>query len=120
MPQEPIRVLSLSPDPRILALRHKVLSKAGFVVSSPSTARQILAEIEQHQFDVLVVGHRWPTVAMQELTEEFKRRNPTGCVVGITALPWMEQLPMADITVYAADGPDTLIEAIRKCKSSSQ
>ena len=118
MPNYRIRVLSASPDATLRSLRAAVLSQAGFLVSSPPTKSEILLEIKQKHFDVLVLGHRWPTLAMQELAEAFKRRNPRSCVIVLTASPWSKP-PVADLTVYAAEGPDAVVAAIKACVLTS-
>ena len=110
-----IRVLAPSPDPELLRLRREMLIQAGFRVTSPPSEKEILAQIEHHHFDVLLLCHRWPALAMQELAEIFKRRNPEGCIIAIAAAFWRDELPMADLTVFAADGPQALIAAIKKC-----
>lgn len=53
------RILSVSCNPRLLAARHNVLERAGFIATSVATTFGALDLLEHHEFSAVVLGHEF-------------------------------------------------------------
>jgi hypothetical protein len=93
-----------------------VLQLAGFEVIRPETKADCMAALASLPFACLLICHSISPDSAREITAEFKRRNPHGCLVAVLATPWARSAYSADFNISGTDGPDVLVETVRSCQ----
>ncbi len=106
-------VLSVGILPELVSLRHAVLEGAGFQVFSTSKAEEALLRIENGNCGVLLLCYSLADDMLRRLATQFRKSCPDGRIVAITNRPVVIPPIHADAFVYAVDGPDALIAAVR-------
>ena len=107
-----LKVLSLGTDAELLWLRDAVLRYEGFDVDTTLDLKEALDRIKQRDCGVLLLCYSLPLLARKRLAETFRVNCPNGRIVTITNEK--SEPEFSDVFVYGVDGPETLIEAIRK------
>ena len=105
-------MLSLGTDPEILWLRDAVLRSAGFEVLTTLDFKEGLLILERGYCDVMLLCYSLPLLARKRLAETFRAKCPQGRIVTLTNE--REEPEFTDVVVYGMEGPEALIEAIRK------
>lgn len=107
------KVISVGTDRELLWLRNAALKSAGFDVESAEHHDHALAAIQRGDCVTLLVCYSLTDPIRQVLAEEFRKHCPDGRIVEITNRR-MEKSHFADTFVYGLEGPEALIEAIRR------
>jgi DNA-binding response OmpR family regulator len=108
-----MKILSLSLDPELSALRHAILTRAGHVVTSLTSEKAALqAAQSDERHDVALFCHRFPAATIRQMTRLLREHHPDTSVVYIVHLygEWPEV--EADRYVVGADGPDALLRVL--------
>ena len=82
-----------------------------FTTTDPQEAQ---AAIESGSCRVLLICYSLPSVWRQRLLRVFRKHSPTGRVIAITDLPVVEPPKDVDALIYGVDGPEVLIDAVRR------
>jgi CheY-like chemotaxis protein len=110
------RVLSISYDSSLLATRQWILETAGYEVSSALGFAEALDVCKTRQdFDLVLMGHSMPQKDKVALFEALKAHCKAPL---LTILRQGESMPQANYAVNANDGPEALLEAVKKALES--
>jgi DNA-binding NtrC family response regulator len=107
------KIISVGTDPELLWLRNAVLKSAGFEVATTERHDQALTLIQGGACGTLLMCYSLALRTRQLLAEAFRKHCPDGRIVAITNQR-LEKPDFADIFVYGVDGPEALIDAIRR------
>lgn len=110
-------VLSFSPDPDSLVWREAALRNAGFEVISVKTESHACFEIEMGRCGVLLVSSAARAGTIQDLTNLFRRRCPTGTIVFVTNRT-DASAPEVDYVVSDSAGPEAIVQVLRSALRS--
>jgi|SRR5215469_4026907 len=108
-----LKVISVGSDPELLWLRNAALKSAGFDVESAEHHDHALAAIQRGHCGTLLICYSLKEPIRQALADAFRKHCPEGRIVEITN-ERMEKSDFADTFVYGVEGPEALIEAIRR------
>jgi hypothetical protein len=75
------KVLSFSPDPRVLQSRESALRNSGFDVTSVGSESQARFEIEMGRCGVLLICFRVPEPQLKDLSKLFRKNCPDGHII---------------------------------------
>jgi DNA-binding NtrC family response regulator len=106
-------VISTGSDSELLWLRNAVLRSAGFTVFTTESEKQALEIIGEGKCGVLLLCFSLSEAAKKRLSNAFRKRCPLGRVVLVGNKATDERADFADAIVYAIDGPEALIAAVR-------
>ena len=113
-----VSVLCVSRFRELALLRQRVLELEGFEVIRPETKAECMAAIASARFDCLLICHSISADSAREVMDEFRRRNPRGCLIAILASPWARGAYQVDVSISGTDGPDVLVETVRNCEQA--
>ncbi len=105
------KVLSVSFDKTVSDSRCAILRQGGYAVTAITSAEEALQLLATEQFDLVVIGHRFPKTNKQELAAQARQQwhTPVLLVCGASA----ETDILADARVYALEGAEGLLAAVR-------
>jgi len=107
------KIVSVGAYPELLWLREAVLKNAGFDVLSTTDENVALLRIRDGHCGVLLMCYSLPIQLRGQLSAMFRQHCPQGKIVLISNQV-VEKMPFADEVVYGVDGPEVLIDAVRK------
>jgi DNA-binding NtrC family response regulator len=107
-------VISVGSLSRLLALRAALLHSAGCAVFTTTDPQEAQAAIENGSCRVLLMCYSLPSEWRQRLLTVFRKHSPTGRVIAITDMPVVEPPKDVDELIYGVDGPEVLIDAVRR------
>jgi DNA-binding NarL/FixJ family response regulator len=107
-------VISVGSLSRLLALRAALLHSAGRAVFTTTDPQEAAAAIESGSCRVLLICYSLPSEWRQRLLRVFRKHSPAGRVIAITDLPVVEPPKDVDEMIYGVDGPEVLIDAVRR------
>lgn len=108
-----MKILSVTLDPELSALRHAILTGAGHVVTSLTSEKEALQAAQSPDcHDIALFCHRFPDAAIRQTTRLLRQHHPDTSVIYIVHLygEWPEV--EADRYVVGADGPDALLRVL--------
>jgi DNA-binding response OmpR family regulator len=104
-------ILCISYEPALGQTRQWLLEKAGFSVTSALGLTEAVSQCRKAAFDLVLIGHSIPKGDRMALVIEIRKRKKSR-IVSIH-LHTEDPLPGMDGSVDAADGPETLLAAVR-------
>ena len=107
------KVVSVGANPELLWLRHAVLKSAGFRVHTTESEKDATEVMQNGDCGVLLLCYSLAFEARKRLAENFKRYCPTSRIVAITN-ERLEEPDFAHAFVYGFEGPEVLIDALRR------
>ena len=107
-------VISVGSLSRLLVLRAALLHSAGCVVFTTTDPEEAEAAIKTGGCGVLLLCYSVPNEWRERLLRAFRKHSPTGRIIAITDLPVLEAPKDVDELVYGVDGPEILINAVRR------
>ena len=113
MSSENLKVISVGANAELLWLRNAVLQNAGFEVLTSSNETEALSFIKRGHCGVLLVCYSLSFPVRERLAKAFRQHCPENRIVAITNEP-LEKPDFADGFVYGVEGPEVLIDTIRK------
>ncbi len=108
-----MKILSLSLDLELLALRQAILTGVGHVVTSLTSEKEALQAAQSAaSYDVVLLCHHFPAAGARQAVRLLRQYNPNTSVIYIVHLygEWPEV--EADRYVVGADGPDALLRVL--------
>ncbi len=105
------RILSISRNPRLLALRNDALALAGYAVASPREPSEAAILASQQSFDAVVVGHSVEREIREGLIRSLRHVKPDVPIVFVYTDQKIEE-PLADASVDVSNGPAPLVTAL--------
>jgi DNA-binding NtrC family response regulator len=107
------RILSISRNHRLLAVRNDALALAGYRVASPKVPEDGLLLFGQEFFDAVIIGHSVEQPTRQALIRGIHESQPdTPIIFAHTGDPSQEDEPLADVKVDVTAGPAPLLVAL--------
>jgi DNA-binding NtrC family response regulator len=107
------KVLSIGVDATLLETRNRVLESAGFDVITSFPALNGGGHIENHDFNLAVLGDSLPRALAVTILQQLKRSRPFIPVVVIyKGGDFCDDFAEADATCGSLDGPEHLIRTI--------
>jgi DNA-binding response OmpR family regulator len=106
------RILSISRNPRLLALRNDALALAGYKVASPREPNEAVLLLSQERFDAVVVGHSVEPEIRRILIRAVRNLRPNIPIVFVFRAPESAEEPLADLSIDLTDGPMPLVSAL--------
>lgn len=105
------RVMCVSFDRAVSETRCAALKQAGYLVTPTSRMEEALELLSSQKFDLIIVGHRFPTDDKRALAVEARDKwnTPVLLVCGVSA---DSEIPAAG-RVYALEGTTGLVTAVR-------
>jgi len=105
------KVLCVSFDKTVSDSRCAMLRQGGYAVTAITSPDEALELLGREKFDLIIVGHRFPTADKQELAAQAREqwKIPVLLVCGASA---DTEIP-ADARVYALEGAGGLLAAVR-------
>jgi len=106
------KLLCVSFDKTVSDSRRSVLREGGYALTTITSVDEALQLLGREQFDLVVIGHRFPRDNKLKLAVQARERWKTLVllVCGATA---ETEIP-ADARVYALEGAEGLLAAVRK------
>jgi len=106
------KVLCVSFDKTVSDSRCAILKQGGYAVTAITSNEEALQLLAGDKFDLVVIGHRFPKADKQELATQAREqwRLPVLLVCGASA---ETEIP-ADARVYALEGAEGLLAAVRR------
>lgn len=109
----PPTILCVDDESIALALRQRVLEKAGYTVVPAANAATALELFESQTVDLVISDHLLPDLSGAELTREMKRSRPFVPIMLFSAVAEVPQgAEHADLFVSKTGGPAELLEKI--------
>ncbi len=105
------KVLCISFDKTVSDSRSAILRQGGYAVTAITSAEEALQLLAREQFDLVVIGHRFPKADKQELAAQARQQWHTPVLLVCGAFAETE-IP-ADARVYALEGAGGLLAAVR-------
>ena len=110
-----MKILSVSLDAELAALRHAILAADGHEVSTVTAETEAVkaAESSMH-YEVVLVCHRFPSAASRRVIRLLREHHPSTRIVHIVHVygEWPEI--EADRYIVGADGPAALLQVLRE------
>jgi DNA-binding response OmpR family regulator len=106
------RILSISYDESLLATRQMILEQAGYEVTSALGFAEALERSKQRPFDLVVLGHSLPLKDKSAIVAALKGKDKPK-ILSIRR-HGDAPIPEADASVEAIEGPQALLQAVRK------
>jgi len=107
-------VISVGSLSRLLALRAALLHSAGCAVFTTTDPQEAEAAIESGSCRILLICYSVPSEWRERLLRAFRKNSPNGRIIAITDLPVVEPPKDVDELIYGVDGPEVLIDAVRR------
>ncbi len=108
------RILSISRNPRLLALRNDALALAGYSVASPRQPNEALPLMAQQSFDAVIIGHSVEPEIRRVLIPAVRRLRPEIPIVFVYAAPEIHEERLADFSIDITAGPTSLLRALEE------
>ncbi len=109
MPQR--KILCLSYDTTVSKYRCETLKTAGYEVGETTDAKEASRLLDEQQFDLLILGHRYSAQQKRDLILQAKKRElPVLLVCGASA----DSDLAVDGRVYALQGMEGLLAGVAK------
>jgi CheY-like chemotaxis protein len=105
------RILSISRNPRLLALRNDALALAGYAVAAPREPDEAIVLASQQSFDAVVVGHSVEHETRETLIRSLRDLRPDFPILFAYTEPETPE-PLADVSVDVTHGPTPLVTAL--------
>jgi DNA-binding response OmpR family regulator len=115
-----MKILSLSLDLELAALRRAILTDAGHEVTSLTTEKNATAAAQSsEQYDAALLCHRLPASAARQVIRLLRQHHPGTRVIYIARVygEWPEV--EADRYVVGADGPVPLLRVLEEIRSEA-
>jgi len=109
------KVISVGANPELLWLRHAVLECAGFNVLTAIGENDALTKIRKGRCGILLMCYSLTKEARKALSQQYRERCPRGRIIAITNQQ-LEHPDYADSFVYGVEGPEILIQTLRKAE----
>ena len=106
------KVLCVSFDKTVSDSRCATLRQGGYAVTAITSTEEALQLLGKEKFDLVVIGHRFPKANKQELAAQAREQRKIPVLLVCGASPETE-IP-ADARVYALEGAEGLLTAVRK------
>ncbi len=117
------RILSISRNRRLLALRNDALALAGYSVAVPKEPNEAVVLVSQQAFDAVVVGHSVEHETRHGLIRRLRDLRPQTPIVFVYTEPENVEEPLADVSVDVTKGPTPLVteldRRLRRAQSQS-
>ena len=107
-------VLLLGEHQELSLYRVQALEAEGFRVISPASRNAALRAIKERQYDAAVLSYTLSNDTAQELAELVRESCPTCPLIAITESPWADTKIQPDDSVVGKEGPQALVEALRR------
>ncbi len=104
-------ILSISRNPRLLALRNDALALAGYTVAAPREPKEAVLLALQKSFDAVVVGHSVEHELRLSLIRRLRHLKPDVPIVFVYTGANVEE-SLADVSVDVTNGPMPLVSAL--------
>ena len=106
------KVLCVSFDKTVSDSRCGILQQGGYAVTAITSIEEALQVMGSEKFDLVVIGHRFPKAKKQELAAQAREqwKTPVVLVCGASS---ESEIP-ADAGIYALEGTEGLLGAVRK------
>jgi DNA-binding response OmpR family regulator len=116
------KILSISRNPTLLALRNDALALAGYSVAVPREPREAVLLAAQQPFDAVVIGHSVEHETREGLIRALRNLRPHTPVVFVYRDPESVEEPLADVSVDVTADTTPLLRALdqRLRKEESQ
>ena len=114
------KLLLLSADPELSALRGHALAHAGFAVTRAQSRKEALTLLEHEKFDVLVMSYSMSSENISEMAELFRNQNPNSPIVTVAKGRWQDLEIEFDSAVSGEEGPEALIEMVETVLNRKQ
>lgn len=106
------RILSISRNPSLLAMRNDTLALAGYAVASPKEPTEAVLLASQQPFDAVVVGHSVERETRKSLITTLRNLRPFMPIVFVYTEPERVEEPLADVSVDVTNGSVPLVSAL--------
>jgi hypothetical protein len=106
------RILSISRNPRLLALRNDALALAGYAVASPREPDEAVLLASHQPFDAVVVGHSVEHETREVLIRRLRALRPYMRILFVYTDPETVEEPLADVSVDVTTGSAPLVTAL--------
>ncbi len=106
------RILSISRNPRLLALRNDALALAGYTVAAPKEPSGAVLLAAQQPFDAVVIGHSVEHEMCEGLIRRLRELRPQTPILFVYTEPTHDGEPLADVSVDVTAGPMPLVIAL--------
>ena len=113
-----MKLLSLSLDLELIALRQAVMTAAGHHVTSLNTEKDALASAESSdRYDVVLLCHRFPSATARQVVRLMRQHHPATRLVFISHMygEWPEV--EADRYIVGADGAAALLRVLDEIRT---
>ncbi len=107
------RILSISRNPRLLAVRNDALALAGYSVACPRQPNEAILLVAKENFDGVVIGHSVEPEIRRALIPAIRNLQPHVPILFVYAPPDTGE-PLAEVSVDITFGPMPLIEALQQ------
>ena len=109
-----MRVLLLGRHQELSAYRIEALESAGFHVIAPSNRRDAVRAILVGDYEVALLSYSLSNESAQEFADLIRQSCSRCPIVAISETGWDDSKIKPDETVVGGEGPQGLIEAIRR------
>ena len=111
------KLLCVSFDNNVLRDRCEALREAGYEVTGTTDIEEAFRHLDAEKFDLVIVGHRFPTFDKQALISVARQNWRTPVLLVCGASP--EKELDADARVYALQGLEALVTAVQRMAPQS-
>ena len=123
---ESIKILVVDDEPGIALLCTRILSRAGYDVTSETNPRTAIEHLQQHRFDMLVVDIRMPEVDGFDVISRAQMVHPDIAVLVMTGFGTVETAIRAlrqgvdGLLLKPFQKSDELLQAVKQALSDNQ
>jgi DNA-binding NtrC family response regulator len=82
--EKQIHILTVDDDDSFRIIIEEILAKQGFKVSAASDGNEAITLIQHHEYDLILLDIKMPTVDGFEVLKFVKKRNPATKVIMLT------------------------------------
>ena len=111
-----MKVLSITPAPRLAGTRYWLLSASGFDVLTATTPEAAEAVLRTHSVQCVIIGHNFNANDIAEMEHAAARHGVPYIKLTVSAA---EPVPEPNASVSVWDGPEALLLACRSFCGSS-
>jgi len=108
------RILCVDDDPDTVALKQRILEKAGHTVTACISAEQAVKELEEHSFDGVVTDWRLGDGVGRKVVKSAKAHSsmPVIVVSGYVGEAFQAAEPLADLYLEKPVNPEELVKVL--------